>query len=353
MQTLPMLGCFSILKFKKNISSNFIYIYLLLLIFFIGFKHDTGGDWIQYLHNYENPLIFSLVNLSIRSDYLYNYLAFLFYSFGLNFYFFNLLLAVFFVLCLFYFCQLFKSISLAFVFSFPIIIMIMGLGFTRQGIAFAFVLIAIISFIKQNKVSFILWMIIAILFHKSSIVMLLFYPLISSKINYFEIFFLFLLLIIIIFLLKSEFLNLYNNYIGSNLYNNAESGTYLESKGAIFRVGLNCIAAVIFLFLMNELTENNNEKKIFFMFSIISFVCLILVFKYSVFIDRFNYYLTPLQVFVYSRLPFFFNNLRTQEFFKISLSFLHIAILFVWINFAENSHAWLPYQNILVEWIIK
>ena len=353
MQTLPMLSCFNLLKFSKTTSNNFIFFYVLLLIVFIGLRNEVGGDWIQYFHNYNNPPPFSFLNFSMRNDYLYNYLLFLFYNFGMSYNIFNFLLAIFFVLSLCHFCKIFPSFSLALVFSFPIVVMMMGLGFTRQGIAFAFVLIAITSFLKKNKITFVIWALTAILFHKSSIIILFFYPLIDNKINFFEYFIITFLLIVMFVLLRTDFINLYNNYIGSNLYNNAESGAYLSSKGAIFRVGLNCIAATIFLLLINDITENINEKKLFFTISILCFISLIFVFKYSVFIDRLNYYFTPLQIFVYSRLPFFFNNYNTQEFFKITLSIFHVIVLFIWINYSDYSHAWLPYQNILIEWIIK
>ena len=344
MQTLPMLSCFNLLKFSKNTSNNFIFFYVLLLIIFIGLRNDVGGDWIQYFHNYNNPLPFSFLDFSIRNDYFYNYLSFLFYNFGMSYNVFNFLLAIFFVLCLCHFCKILPSFSLALVFSFPIVVMMMGLGFTRQGVAFAFVLIAITSFIKKNKITFVMWAIIAILFHKSSIIILFFYPLIDTKIVFIEYIIITCLLIVLFFFLRNDFINLYNN---------AEGGSYLSSNGAIFRVGLNCVAATIFLLLINDITENYNEKKLFFTISILCFISLIFVFKYSVFIDRINYYFTPLQIFVYSRLPFFFKNHKTQEFFKITLSIFHVCILFIWINYSDYSHAWLPYQNILIEWIIK
>ena len=54
--------------------------------------------------------------------------------------------------------------------SFPVIILILGMGFTRQGVAFSFILLSIISLIKKQQFYFFIYIFLAVLFHKSSII---------------------------------------------------------------------------------------------------------------------------------------------------------------------------------------
>lgn len=346
---LPFLGLFNSNKFNKSTSFFFIYTYLFLLVLFIGFRHEVGGDWAQYIHNYRNQTLFDFFNLSIRNDYLYKYISFVFYKFGLSYHFLNFFLSIFFVLSIYKFGQLQPSLALSFIISFPIIILIMGMGFDRQGIAFAFILFAMTAFIKEQKINFLFFSFLAIFFHKSAIFILLLYPLINRYINIYEMIFICLTILFIIVLLRTDLINLYNNYIGENLYSNAEESSQLVSKGAPYRIGLNLIASGIFLIFYKEISNNINEKKLFLFLSICIFLIFLLSFKYAVFSDRINYYFSAIQIIVFSRIPFLFSNKMTRVLIILSISLFYILILFVWLNYAEYAHAWLPYQNILVK----
>jgi hypothetical protein len=65
-------------------------------------------------------------------------------------------------------------------------------------------------------------------------------------------------------------------------------------------------------------------------------------------VDRLALYLIPLQLFVGSRLPdtrlFGINASQWNQ----MLILFSLAVLLVWLLFAGNSHAWLPYRNLLL-----
>ena len=345
---LPFLGLINSDRVSKNTSFFFTILYLFFLVLFIGFRHEVGGDWTQYVHNYSNQTIYDFYNFDIRSDYLYEYLSFLFYKFGLSYHFLNFFLSIIFVYSIYSFSRLQPSLAFAFIVCFPIIIIIMGMGFTRQGIAFAFITLSMVSFIKENRYNFLFFSLLAIFFHKSAIFILLIYPFINQKINYTEIFFILIVIFILAIILRGDLYNLYNNYLGENLYNNAEESSQLVARGAPVRIGLNLLASTIFFIFYRELTYNENEKKLFLFLSFSVFFIFILSFKFSVFADRVNYYFTPIQIIVFSRFPYLFYKERTRDFLIYSTALFYIVILFIWLNYAEYAHAWLPYQNILM-----
>ena len=156
-----------------------------------------------------------------------------------------------------------------------------------------------------------------------------------------------ILVIIIIYILREDFINLFNNYLGENVNTNAEETAALHSQGAPIRIGLNLMAAIVFILFHKELIKNTNEKKLMIFLTILIFLTLFLVGNFSVFADRVNYYLTPIQIIVFSRLPFIFKANSTKDFLIFSTALSYIIILFVWINYSIHAHAWLPYQNLL------
>jgi hypothetical protein len=62
-------------------------------------------------------------------------------------------------------------------------------------------------------------------------------------------------------------------------------------------------------------------------------------------VDRLALYLIPLQMFVWGRLPSAFPD-RGRLNIQISIVIIaySAAIQFVWLNYAANSFAWLPYK---------
>ena len=142
MLILPIIGSSGLIKLKNKSNFFLLNFYILLLIVFIGLRHEVGGDWAQYYHNYYNHTNFDIFNLDIRSDYLYSLLSFLVSNFGLSYHYVNLLLSIFFVISIYKFAKIQPSVSLALVVSYPIVIVIMGMGFTRQGMALGFVIFA-------------------------------------------------------------------------------------------------------------------------------------------------------------------------------------------------------------------
>ena len=344
---LPLIATLNPLSFNKKERNFFLLSYFLLLIFFIGFRHEVGGDWGQYEYNYKQfSNKFDIYSLDIRSDYGFNFISWLFFQLQLSYNFVNFFLSIFFVYSLYVFTKREQDISLALVISFPVLILVMGMGFTRQGTALAFIMIALANLIENRKKNFFLFFILAISFHKSAILLLILYLSAVKKIKLIEIF-LFLLFISLMFLLTyKDMINLYINYLGSNSSTNAENSQKLIAHGAYFRISINAIAGIIMLIFRNELSSNFVEKRIFISISIFSILSLFLIQYYSVFIDRINYYFLPLQIIVFSRFHTVFKFKLTQNIVKYLTISVYILILIIWLNFSINSHAWIPYKNL-------
>ena len=67
--------------------------------------------------------------------------------------------------------------------------------------------------------------------------------------------------------------------------------------------------------------------------------------SFSTFIDRIALFFLPLQMVVFSFLPDLFH--KTFLIPGARIVIYSAIVLFVWLNFAANSWAWIPYENIL------
>ncbi len=119
--------------------------------------------------------------------------------------------------------------------------------------------------------------------------------------------------------------------------------TGLQSEGTQVRVALCVVPALLFFLLRSKLRFDRDEEILWRNFSLAAFglVALLFIFPSSTVVDRIALYLLPLQVVVFARLPFVLNS-EMQA--KAILVPLFAAVLFVWLNFAINAHAWIPYR---------
>ena len=348
MFSLPFFACLNFVNFSNKLKSFSIFFYLFLLVLFIGLRDQVGGDWNQYINNYNNPVKFDLFAFDIRTDYLYHLSAFLIYNFGYSIHFLNLLLAALFVFSIYKFSIINPSVSLSFLIAFPIFVLILGMGFVRQGVAVSLYLLAITAVLNKDKKLFFIYSITAIFFHKSAFIVFMFYPVFFNKFEIKNYIFPIVLAMATLYLIKYDLLNLYTNYIGANMHTNAAENNMMISKGGFVRVIINVLASFLFLIFSKELTKNNEEKKVFFILAIASILSLFLIQNYSVFIDRINYYFLPIQLFIFSRFPFIFVNKSTIYVIKTLTALFYLLILSVWLNYAIFSFAWIPYSNYLL-----
>ena len=219
------------------------------------------------------------------------------------------------------------------------------MGFTRQGAAFSFILLSLISLIKKQQIYFFIYIFIGVLFHKSSIVFIPIYLVSIEKNVIINIIFFLFFSIFTIFVVWTDLNQLYHTYIVGRL-SNADMGQALVSRGAYLRVGLNICSAIIMIFFYNKISKNKIEKRIFLLFGLASIVSIFFIQQYSVVTDRINLYIAILQVFVLSRMSFIFNNDDTVKLLNLFILLLYFVVLIVWLNFGIHSHAWIPYMNL-------
>lgn len=316
-------------------------IFFFIFVLFIGLRHEVGGDWFSYI-NYLKELRLSPEKFfDFRSDWGFNLLLYIFFNSKYNIYIVNFICAFIFISSIFYFAYRQNSPIMVLFVSVPYIINVVGMGYTRQSVAYAFLIFAIFALKNQRNLFFIFLIVFGSLFHKSLIVFLILYIININKITIKEVLG-FVIIIVIICAFVIYRLDTINFYI----YYYIGEGQHLESTGTIFRYLINLIPSIIFILFYKNLKCTKSEKRLYLLFSFFTIFGLIL-FQYApTAFDRIGLYLTIIQLYVYSNLDIIFKNVFLKRLSYVCVFFLYFTINYVWLNFSTYKASWVPY-NIL------
>jgi hypothetical protein len=120
------------------------------------------------------------------------------------------------------------------------------------------------------------------------------------------------------------------------------------AAGATVRVIMDVVPAVIVLAAGRKFYWSDEERAVWRTFAILCIIAgLTLPFiRSSVIVDRLAIYLIPMQIFVYARIGYCFGLIRRGWLMWTTAVIAYsAAVQFVWLNYAVNAYAWLPYKN--------
>jgi len=319
--------------------------FALFLVHVIGFRYEVGGDWIHYLEPLETALQLNWLEATIAGgDLAYGLLNWMSAHLGGGVYLVNLVCALVFVWGLVVFALNSPQPWLTMYVAVPYLVIVVAMGYTRQGAAIGLVMIGLVALHHQRLYSFAAWLVVAALFHKSALILL---PLvvISGRKNWGAVLGVALMGALMYVLLLADYLDYFiAGYITDN-YN---------SSGAGIRVAMNALPAALFLLLRHRfgLTIEQKSFWIWMSFGALAFIALLAVSPSSTAVDRVALYWTPLQLFVWSRLPQAMGQrVGTQRQWLAVVLAYAFAVQFVWLFYASHSFAWLPYKFYLWEWL--
>jgi hypothetical protein len=217
------------------------------------------------------------------------------------------------------------------------------MGYTRQAAALGLIMAALPQYFRGRLWRVALALVVAAAFHKSAIIVIPLLVIASSRRRILTVLSLGLVALMIYYLFVVAAVDrLFTSYVTAR-YN---------ASGAGIRIAMNLVPASIFLFWSRRFEMEREERRLWTVLSLGSFVAfaMFLVVPSSTAVDRISLYLIPLQVVVLSRLPYAFSATDAPS---VSLKFAVIGysllVQFVWLNFAENAHEWVPYRNYLTE----
>jgi hypothetical protein len=309
-----------------------------LLSLVIGFRHQVGGDWGNYERHY-----FEMIGASIdvaleKTDPGYYLLNWLSTQVDGGIYLVNFVCGLIFSMGLVFFCRRQPRPWLALAVAIPYMVIVVAMGYTRQGVALGLVLAGFAWLAKGRNVMFVLMAAVAATFHKSALVLIPLSVLATPRGRLWNAVWVGITVALLYYsLLADSVESLVKNYIEAQY----------QSEGAAIRVAMNTLPAFIMLVWRRRFQWPPAERNLWVMLSVLSLgtVGWLLAGQSSTAVDRLALYLIPLQLYVFARLPDVMGGRGNLRNWVILVVLYYAVVLFVWLEYAAHSLYWLPYRS--------
>jgi hypothetical protein len=331
-------GAFQLRERRDHAITPLFLVAALLVFIMVGLRYEVGGDWYNYLEILDGLRFYDLGETLLLIDPGYGLLNWAANQLGWDIWAVNLACALIFTWGLVHFARRQPNRWLACLVAIPYLVIVVGMGYTRQAVAIALMMMAVVAFTHSRFIRTLVFVFLAVLFHKTALVIipLLLFTIARSR------------GMIAGVMLVSTVL-LYYIFLGSSLDRlmaNYEDANY-DSAGAAVRLAMNIVPALIFLPLQRRFGFVEIERKLWrnFALAAVAAAVALFVFESSTAVDRLALYLVPLQVVVFSRLPYMAGLNSSTRFTLIAAVIAYsAAVQFVWLQFAAHADDWLPYQ---------
>jgi hypothetical protein len=315
------------------------YVITLFFILAIGFRDCVGCDWESYIAYYERLDTATLGEALQQSDPAHQFFNWWMNQWGLGVYGVNLIYATVFMIGLVKFSRMQLYPWLAMAVATPYLIVVVVMGYSRQGVAIGLFMWALTYLLKGKFKAYMFFMIFAALIHKTALIMI---PL--GIVLYGKGLLVRLLMVVpivlgvVVYILSGELDYMWSGYIEEQM----------QSGGAKVRVLMNFIPALILFYYRKEWKRQFSDYAIWFWIALGSIFAMAVVGLASTAVDRVSLYFIPIQLVVFSRLPYLARRIVAPQVTIYTILFAYASVLFVWLNYATHSFCWVPYKNIII-----
>ena len=310
----------------------------ILLAVFVGFRHEVGGDWGSYLRLFHFSDYFSFSEVILESDPGYKLLNWWVEKQGFEIYTVNLVCAAIFTIGLIAFARRQPYPWLALSVAFPYLVLVLGMGYTRQGVALGFIFLSLNALEFHQFKRYLTYIALATLFHKTALIMIPLGLFIWGKGWAFRAIAVIVAAYVLFDALVAESTEeLWSNYVDAQMF----------SQGAQIRVLMNLVPSLILLAYWKTWRTAFPNYWFWFWIAAGSVLAVALVGFASTAVDRIALYFIPIQIVVFARLPFLVRERISPGTVTAGIVLGYALVLYVWLNYATHARYWIPYKNML------
>lgn len=259
------------------------------LVWFMGFRYETGCDYFGYLSRWANfSPPDSLAQLLQGEEAGFAFLMGSIKASGLEYTWLNVAASAILVVCYIRFARAHLFAPLILALLFPVIIVQLGMSGIRQALAGGFLMLAFNAFARQEKLWTAMWILVGMQFHASVVMFLPIALLAGRQIDTLRVGAALLILGPIAGLLLGTRVDTYEERYGSG---------DVESGGALIRYALVFLPVPFFILYRNKVrTVFPNVYPLLKLGVLIIFSMAPLVVISSIALHRLNYYVFPLSI---------------------------------------------------------
>jgi EpsG family len=319
-------------------------LFAILIALMIGFRWEVGGDW-----SWDTRRIIRLGDADL-TDYLtvsdpgYGMLMWLGAKSGFNIWFVHLLGGGIFAYGLWRFCLNQPHPWLCMAIAIPYLVIVVAMGYDRQAVAIGLVMLAMVAIRHRSMAGFAGSMALATTMHLTALTLMPVF-LLGSRVNK----------VWAVIVASPFFMVGYRYSLQDSVQKKVQStiSGYIEtgysSSGAGVRIAMNALPAFLYFVFRSRLKFGDDERRFLDVLALIAlvFVGLLYVSPSSTAVDRMALYIIPIQLLVLGRLPLALARTRADyNLLAASIVVYSAAVLVVWLNFADDASAWVPYSLI-------
>jgi hypothetical protein len=324
---------------------------IIILILFIGLRNEIGPDWFTYLHKLDGLNYYSLSDVFSSTEPAYSVLNWIGANTNTGIYLVNSLCGVFLITGIVSLGKNIGDIGLTILCSYPYLIVVVGLGLTRQSAAIG-LLMCSFRLIKKNKlINYIILITLAMAFHTSAIINIIL-PIFSyCKIQLKYITSIIMLVFVIFILLNYTYTKEIFHYYISSFVNSD-----YQSKGAGIRIMIVTVSGVLYILFNKKFTNLNyrlNKYLLIYSYASLLFPILLFNIQSSVGLDRLCLYWLPLSIVTLVSLTSCIINIYKRLILILFIIIYNLLILIVWLNYSDNKYSYMPYKSILIKNYLK
>jgi hypothetical protein len=285
----------------RSHASAGMYLLVIATALVMGLRFEIGADWFSYLGHYNTvQLLDPWSGLTQPGfDPGYSLIVLISSRVGGEMWLVNLCCGLIMMLGIMRFCTRQPNPALCFVVAMPYLVIVVGMGYTRQGVAIGLVLAGLADVGRASVVKTTMFIFAAALFHKTALLVfpLAFAPYARRNLLY-ALFGAALFILMAFFLLKNSVDQLVSTYVNADY----------ESGGVVIRVAMNFVPAVLALTMRRQLKFDGYQSDMWSIFAVMAIVTLplALMSTSTTWIDRLALFLIPLQIAILPRLPYIF-----------------------------------------------
>jgi hypothetical protein len=311
--------------------------YWILTVLFIGFRHEIGTDWPNYMSIWDDQGD-SFISALLHTEPAYYILMYLVKKMNLTIHWLNLLTSFIAITPVFYFSYRQKNRWIALMSIATALFVMSYIGYARQAPAIGLSIWATFRFLDKKFIGCFLILITASLFHNSAMILIIVFSgfiLLQVRVGY---------KFAVLALLGLAWM-IYAERVVGRITNYFDLG--LVSMGALPRIVLVDIALIIAIIFRKALFNSRFEREVMLYFCCCGILASSLFFLDSIMADRLILYWLVIQIFVYGNLSSITVNNDYRVLSLVSIAAVNLSVLLVWLVYGTFSRDWIPYKNFL------